>query len=58
MKMNPSLQQYGSFNEAVSEGAVSVGMLDKAMDKMAKGSGGGVKTIGDAWDSFNETSYT
>ncbi|AFE87095.1 tape measure protein [Lactococcus phage ASCC324] len=55
MKMNPSLQQYGSFNEAVSEGAVSMGMLDKAMDKMAKGSGGGVKTIGDAWDSFNET---
>ena len=55
MKMNPSLQQYGSFNEAVSEGAVSMGMLDKAMDKMAKGSGGGVKTIGDAWDSLNET---
>ena len=55
MKMNPSLQQYGSFNEAVSAGAVSMGMLDKAMDKMAKGSGGGIKTIGDAWDSFNET---
>ncbi|AGI11195.1 tail length tape measure protein [Lactococcus phage phi7] len=55
MKMNPSLQQYGSFNDAVSEGAVSMGMLDQAMDKMAKGSGGGVKTIGDAWDSFNET---
>ena len=55
MKMNPSLQQYASFNEAVSEGAVSMDMLDKAMEKMAKGSGGGVKTIGDAWDSFNET---
>ena len=55
MKMNPSLQQYASFNDAVSEGAVSMDMLDKAMDKMAKGSGGGVKTIGDAWDSFNET---
>ncbi len=55
MKMNPSLQQYSSFNEAVSEGAVSMEMLDKAMEKMAKGSGGGVKTIGDAWDSFNET---
>ena len=55
MKMNPSLQQYGSFNEAVSEGAVSMDMLDKAMEKMAKGSGGGIKTIGDAWDSFNET---
>jgi tape measure domain-containing protein len=58
MKMNPSLQQYGSFNEAVSEGAVSMGMLDKAMEKMANGSGGGVKTIGDAWDSFNETMST
>ena len=55
MKMNPLLQKYGSFNEAVSEGAVSMDMLDKAMEKMAKGSGGGVKTIGDAWDSFNET---
>ena len=55
MKMNPSLQQYSSFNEAVSEGAVSMGMLDKAMEKMANGSGGGIKTIGDAWDSFNET---
>ena len=55
MKMNPSLQRFGSFNEAVSEGAVSVDMLDKAMDKMAKGSGGGIKTIGDAWDSFSET---
>ena len=55
MKMNPLLQQYGSFNEAVSEGAVSMDMLDKAMEKMAKGSGGGIKTIGDAWDSFNET---
>ena len=55
MKMNPSLQQFSSFNEAVSEGAVSMGMLDKAMEKMAKGSGGGIKTIGDAWDSFNET---
>ena len=55
MKMNPLLQQYGSFNEAVSEGAVTMDMLDKAMEKMADGSGGGVKTIGDAWDSFNET---
>lgn len=55
MKMNPSLKKYSSFNEAVSEGAVSVEMLDKAMEKMAKGSGGGIKTIGDAWDSFNET---
>ena len=55
MKMNPSLQQYGSFNEAVSAGAVSMDMLDKAMQKTADGSSGATKTIGDAWDSFNET---
>lgn len=58
MKMNPTLKQYGSFNEAVSKGAVSMDMLDKAMQKMADGSGGGVTTIGDAWDSFNETMST
>ena len=58
MQMNPSLKQYGSFNEAVTEGAVSMEMLDKAMQKMADGSGGGITTIGDAWDSFNETMST
>lgn len=58
MQMNPSLKQYGSFNEAVSKGAVSMDMLDKAMQKMADGSGGGITTIGDAWDSFNETMST
>lgn len=55
MQMNPTLKQYGSFNEAVSKGAVSMDMLDQAMQKMASGSGGGVTTISDAWDSFNET---
>ena len=58
MQMNPQLKQYGSFNEAVSQGAVSMGMLDKAMQNMADGSAGGVKTIGDAWDSFNEQMQT
>ena len=58
MQMNPSLKQYGSFNEAVSNGAVSMDMLDKAMQNMADGSAGGVKTIGDAWDSFNEQMQT
>ncbi len=54
MKMNPSLQQYGSFNEAVSAGAVSMDMLDKAMQKTADGSSGATKTIRDTWASFNE----
>ena len=55
MEMNPALQQYGSFASASEEGAISVGMLDKAMQKLGKAGGGGVTTIGDAWDSFNET---
>ena len=55
MEMNPSLKQYGSFAEASEEGAISVGMLDEAMQKLGKAGGGGVTTISDAWDSFNET---
>ena len=55
MEMNPALKQYGSFAEASEEGAISVEMLDKAMQKLGKAGGGGVTTISDAWDSFNET---
>ncbi len=55
MEMNPALKQYGSFAEASENGAVSVEMLDKAMQKLGKAGGGGVTTISDAWDSFNET---
>ncbi len=55
MEMNPALQQYGSFASASEKGAISVEMLDKAMQKLGKAGGGGVTTIGDAWDSFNET---
>ena len=55
MEMNPALQQYGSFASASEEGAISVGMLDEAMQKLGKAGGGGVTTIGDALDSFNET---
>ena len=54
MQMNPSLQQYGSFNEAVSAGAVSMEMLDKAMQKAANGSSSATKTIRDTWSGFNE----
>ena len=55
MEMNPALKQYGSFASASEAGAVSVGMLDEAMQKLGKAGGGGVTTISDAWDSFNET---
>ena len=55
MEMNPSLEQYGSFSAASEKGAISVEMLDKAMEKLGKTGGGQVQTIGDAWDSFNET---
>ncbi|AGI10969.1 putative tape-measure protein [Lactococcus lactis phage P113G] len=54
MQMNPSLQQYGSFNEAVSAGAVSMDMLDKAMQNAANGSSSATKTIRDTWSGFNE----
>ena len=55
MEMNPVLKQYGSFAKASEEGAISVEMLDKAMQKLGKAGGEGVTTISDAWDSFNET---
>ena len=55
MEMNPALKQYGSFAEASENGAVSVEMLDKAMQQLGSAGGGAVTTIGDAWDSFNET---
>lgn len=54
MQMNPSLKQYGSFNEAVEAGAVSMDMLDKAMQKAANGSSSATKTIRDTWSGFNE----
>ena len=54
MQMNPALQQYGSFNEAVEAGAVSMDMFDKAMQKAADGSSGATKTIRDTWSGFNE----
>ena len=36
MQMNPQLKQFGSFNEAVSAGAVSMEMLDKGYAKSSK----------------------
>ena len=55
MEMNPALKQYGSFAGASEKGAISVEMLDKAMERLGGAGGGAVTTIGDAWDSFNET---
>lgn len=55
MEMNPTLKQFGSFAGASEKGAISVEMLDKAMQKLGSAGGGAVTTIGDAWDSFNET---
>ena len=54
IQMNPQLKQYASFNEAVSDGAVSIDMLDKAIQKAADGSGSATKTIRDTWSGFNE----
>lgn len=55
MEMNPALKQYGSFAGASEKGAISVEMLDKAMQKLGKAGGNSITTIGDAWDAFNET---
>ena len=54
MQMNPQLKQYGSFSEAVEAGAVSMDMLDKAMQNAANGSSSATKTIRDTWSGFNE----
>lgn len=54
LQMNPQLKQYGSFNEAVEAGAVSMDMLDKAMQNAANGSSSATKTIRDTWSGFNE----
>ena len=53
--MNPALKQYSSFAEASEEGAISVEMLDKAMQKLGKAGGVVLTTISDDWDSFKET---
>ena len=54
IQMNPQLKQYGSFSEAVEAGAVSMDMLDKAMQNAANGSSSATKTIRDTWSGFNE----
>lgn len=44
MEMNPALKQYGSFAEASEKGAISVEMLDKAMQRLG-GAGGDRKSV-------------
>lgn len=55
MDMNPALKQYGSFAQASEKGAISVDMLDRAMEKLGKAGGGSIETIDDAMASLNET---
>lgn len=55
MDMNPALKQYGSFAAASEKGAVTVEMLDGALEKLGKAGGGSVETIDDAMASLNET---
>lgn len=52
---NPALKSFKSFSEASEKGAVSVGMLDTALQTLGKAGGGGTKTIKDSFDSLDET---
>lgn len=52
---NPALASFHSFAEASEKGAVSVGMLDTAMQTLGKAGGNGTKTMKDSFDSLDET---
>lgn len=52
---NPALKSFGSFAEASEKGAISVDMLDKALQTLGKAGGGGTETIKDSFDSLDET---
>ena len=52
---NPALKSFGSFAEASEKGAISVDMLDTALQTLSKAGGGGTKTIKDSFDSLDET---
>lgn len=52
---NPALKSFGSFAEASEKGAVSVDMLDTALQTLGKAGGGGTETIKDSFDSLDET---
>ena len=52
---NPALKSFKSFSEASEKGAVSVDMLDTALQSLGQAGGGGTKTIKDSFDSLDET---
>ena len=52
---NPALSSFKSFSEASEKGAVSVDMLDTALQTLGKAGGGGTETIKDSFDSLDET---
>ncbi len=52
---NPALKSFGSFSEASEKGAISVDMLDIALQSLGQAGGGGTKTIKDSFDSLDET---
>lgn len=52
---NPALSSFKSFAEASEKGAVSVDMLDTALQSLGQAGGGGTKTIKDSFDSLDET---
>ena len=52
---NPALKSFKSFSEASEKGAVSVDMLDTALQTLGKAGGGGTETIKDSFDSLDET---
>ena len=52
---NPALKSFKSFSEASEKGAISVDMLDTALQTLGKAGGGGTKTIKDSFDSLDET---
>ena len=52
---NPALSSFGSFAEASEKGAISVDMLDTALQSLGKAGGNGTETIKDSFDSLDET---
>ena len=52
---NPALKSFKSFSEASEKGAISVDMLDTALQTLGKAGGNGTETIKDSFDSLDET---
>lgn len=52
---NPALSSFKSFAEASEKGAISVDMLDTALQALGQAGGSGTETIKDSFDSLDET---